>query len=387
MIRVGIIIRASNKWIAGLNYFRNLLYAVSNIEDKNFQPVIFISSKEDPDIIKSLKPYGEIVKTSILDTKTFVGLLNAVLIRLFNKSSLLVYLFKKNNIDVVSHSSFVSANKTLKTINWIVDFQHVHFPEMFSWFERKYRNILFLRLAKKSSAVVLSSNDALGDYKKSYPKYMNKAKVLRFVSRPNEEIYKINDVIRLKKKYGFNGKFFFLPNQLWRHKNHMVVVKALNLLKKEKKDILVICTGYMSDYRNNGYAGLVSKYIKDNNLESNIKFLGLVEYKDVLALMRHCVAIINPSLFEGWSTTVEEAKSIGKNMILSSLGVHKEQNPPSSIFFDPNDEKDLAKKLWKKWRESNGGPDYKLETIARKNIERRIINFGETYESIITGLK
>jgi glycosyltransferase involved in cell wall biosynthesis len=41
--------------------------------------------------------------------------------------------------------------------------------------------------------------------------------------------------------------------------------------------------------------------------------------------MRASTALINPSLFEGWSTTVEEAKSTGTPMILSDLGVHREQ--------------------------------------------------------------
>ena len=42
--------------------------------------------------------------------------------------------------------------------------------------------------------------------------------------------------------------------------------------------------------------------------------------------------MINPSLFEGWSSTVEECKSVGKNMILSDLNVHKEQYPTQTFF-------------------------------------------------------
>lgn len=44
-------------------------------------------------------------------------------------------------------------------------------------------------------------------------------------------------------------------------------------------------------------------------------------------LMKHAIAIINPSLFEGGSTTVEEAKSLLKVIILSGIPVHREQNP------------------------------------------------------------
>lgn len=383
MIRVGIIIRASDKWIAGLNYFRNLLYAISKIEGREIQPVLFISSGEDKEIIDSLKPYGEVVKTQILNGRTFAGLLNAGLIKLFNRSFLLDYLFEKNNIDVVSHSSFITCNKTLKTVNWITDFQIIHFPEMFSKSERRYKKLLFLKFATESNAVILSSNDVADDYKRLYPKYVNKARVLRFVSQPDKDIYEIENIKKIEKKYGFSGKFFFLPNQLWKHKNHMVVIKALNLLKKEGKEILVLCTGYMEDRRDTTYVESLMRYIKKNNLKDNIKFLGLIDYKDVLTLMRHCISIINPSFFEGWSSTVEEAKSIGKNIILSDISVHKEQNSPDSVYFNPHNERDLAKKLWNKWQISGGGPDFKLEKSARKNIDQRTVDFGKAYQDII----
>ena len=37
------------------------------------------------------------------------------------------------------------------------------------------------------------------------------------------------------------------------------------------------------------------------------------------------VALLNPSHFEGWSTTVEEARALGVPMLLSDLDVHLEQ--------------------------------------------------------------
>ena len=65
--------------------------------------------------------------------------------------------------------------------------------------------------------------------------------------------------------------------------------------------------------------------------------LGVVPYRDMLGLMRHAVAVINPSLFEGWSTSVEEAKSMGKAVVLSDIPVHREQAPGRGLFFDPRD--------------------------------------------------
>ena len=64
--------------------------------------------------------------------------------------------------------------------------------------------------------------------------------------------------------------------------------------------------------------------------------VGLVSYKDVFSLIKFSKAVINPSLFEGWSSTVEECKSVGKNMIISDLNVHKEQYPNATFFVKNN---------------------------------------------------
>jgi glycosyltransferase involved in cell wall biosynthesis len=65
----------------------------------------------------------------------------------------------------------------------------------------------------------------------------------------------------------------------------------------------------------------------------------------VYALLRACTGLINPSRSEGWSTTVEEAKSFGVPMILSDLDVHREQAAASASFFGTDDPAALADHL------------------------------------------
>ena len=61
--------------------------------------------------------------------------------------------------------------------------------------------------------------------------------------------------------------------------------------------------------------------------------------------MQQAIAIIQPSLFEGWSTVVEDAKAIGQFIVLSSLPIHKEQISTNCLFFEPFDVEDLAEKM------------------------------------------
>ena len=104
-------------------------------------------------------------------------------------------------------------------------------------------------------------------------------------------------------------------------------------------------SGKESDPRNPTYFDELKDYVKSNNLEKNISFLGFIDRKEQLCLMKNAKAVIQPSLFEGWSSVVEDAKSLNKNIIVSSLNVHREQLENKAYYFDPYDEGDLADKM------------------------------------------
>ena len=126
--------------------------------------------------------------------------------------------------------------------------------------------------------------------------------------------------------------------------------------------------------------------IHREHLEKQILFLGFISYEDVLRLSRYSIAVINPSLFEGWNTSVEEAKTIGKTCILSSIPTHIEQKPASVYYFDPNNAYALSSILLQVWSKHVTGPDLKLELQAIKIVEERQKKFIETYASIIKEL-
>ena len=103
----------------------------------------------------------------------------------------------------------------------------------------------------------------------------------------------------IKKKYKFNTPYFYLPNQYWVHKNHEVVLKALKYIKHKfsLKKILIISSGNNEDHRNPDYIQKIKHYISKNNLKDCYHYIGVIPYKDVLSLMYHSIALINPSKF------------------------------------------------------------------------------------------
>ena len=161
------------------------------------------------------------------------------------------------------------------------------------------------------------------------------------------------------------------------------MVESLKLLKEKGEDVYVVCTGNTNDYRDPSYFGRLKNKISEFGLEDRFIILGLIPFSHLFAFMRQSVALLNPSLFEGWSTTIEEAKSLGKRVLVSNLPVHIEQNAPKAIYFNPFSAEDLASKMFICWREYKSEPDLDLEREARDMIASRMKIFGEKFVKII----
>jgi len=104
-------------------------------------------------------------------------------------------------------------------------------------------------------------------------------------------------------------------------------------------------TGVLADYRDSSYVSRMLQLIAELGLEGHIKILGVLPRLEQLQLMRAADCIVQPSLFEGWSTLVEDARTLGQRLVVSDIGIHREQKPPSALFFDPASPEDLADKV------------------------------------------
>ncbi|MBP6335551.1 MAG: glycosyltransferase family 4 protein [Bacteroidia bacterium] len=286
------------------------------------------------------------------------------------------------NVLFTHNFSFLDIRNHIIKFYWIPDFQHVHLPHLFTPEQLEERNHKFLIGCQKADVIILSSKDAQNDLANFAPEFLEKSHISNFVANVNENIW-AKDPSYLMEKYFIPSKFFFLPNQFWKHKNHIVVFKALYHLKEKGILPIVMCTGNPSEFRSPGYYKELMEKIKEWGIGDQIRLLGLVPHDDVLMLIRQSLAVINPSLFEGWSTTVEECKSIGKKTLLSDIPVHREQSPASVEYFPPHDHESLANLLRENWEKLSPGPDIALEGSSRVALLKRKEEYANNFINIV----
>ena len=379
------------KWLGGTYVIKHLIYCINTFSRNEIEPILIVNKKLSKEEINEFKGF-KLIKTNLFHNQSLITkIYNKFLVIFFGKSKIYESFFIKNKINVLSHINVFSNNiilgnkSSIKSLPFIADFQHIHYPENFSFRNRLMRNINTILCSIYSSKILLCSFDARKDLKRISKTGHKKSVVNQFIFK----IPKKKDIINLsslKKKYNFHSHFFYVPNQYWIHKNHIIILKAIKYIKKIHKlnKLLILSTGYNKDYRHKNYFNEINKFILINNLQNNYKYLGVVSYNEVLSLMYHSIAVINPSKFEGRSSTVEQAKSMGKQVILSNINIHKEQRPERAIYFNPNNFLELSSILIRTLKKY----DYVNElNIINRTFKKNKRNMQKYYNSYLKILK
>lgn len=341
--RIGLIYLFDKHWLGGLYYAQNLVYALGTLADE-LKPVIDVYC------------YNESVFEE-LSNVTHYPYLNINLIDNFQKKRTLrniLYFFSKKKSYNINLFKILPEDEKIfpynwgsssgKLIHWIPDFQDKYFPQYFSKFDLKRREESIIQTCKRGIPIVFSSNECEKDFKKFYPKFAShQTYIVHFAV--HQQDYSSIDLESILKRYNICRNYILCANQFWEHKNHLFLFKAFKKAIDYGSNLQLVCTGSLEGSRNPEYAKSLQDFIKTNNLNDNIKLLGIIKKEELLCLMKHSYSVVQPSLFEGWNTTVEDCKCMNKFIFLSDLNVHREQINKNVCFFNPYDEEDLAKKL------------------------------------------
>ena len=377
--RIGFVLSARD-WLGGKIYLRNLFAALRALPGNTITPVIF-TGKRQADASSDF-PDIEIVATSMLDRKSPAWLARKVVVKATSQDVLMRRLLQRHNVSILSHSFHLGRQTEVKTIGWIPDFQHVHLPEFFSPEDRRNRDREYMKLCVLCDKIIVSSERVGADLRAFSPQHAHKAELLQFVASPAQLAHAAS-LPDLQRLYDFSRPYFLLPNQFWAHKNHRVVLNALQILKRRNEPLLVLATGSSEDYRNPSFFPSLMEYAAECDVLDCFRVLGKVPFGYLVGLMQHATAFINPSRFEGWSTSVEEAKSMGKQIVLSDIPVHREQAPERGFFFPADDPEALAAAMMAAYNGFDTQKDAAKQDAARADFPERQRQFAEAYLQIV----
>lgn len=381
-IKVGIPIIGSKEWLGGIAYIELLIRAVASLKD-NERPKLFLIVRDGS--LKAFELHKHIL--SLLDGVIYIGTDPTTAT-------------KTIATDFVHYDSYDELHKNIDvyfpvtmdvyphrcSVSWIPDFQHKYLPEFFSEQEIVNREEKFLQIAHEARLITFSSNSARQDFQKFYPESKAVTKILSFFSYPQEEWY-AGDCIQVQERYRLPDNFILCCNQMWAHKNYERLFEAIALLRRDGQEIHLVCTGSKIDSRFSGYYEKIINLIQELDISNQIHLLGMIPRNDQIQLIRRSLMIVQPSLFEGWSTVVEDCRVLGKTMLLSDLDVNIEQNPEYSIYFNRVDASDLALKMKAVLKTTKPGPDLAREAEAKGKALDFVNQYARQFCNIVSATK
>lgn len=385
-LRIGLVMQGDGNWVGGVEYIKNIIFALATLptEVKNTFEIILICHTElDPSLYSSI--ISEVTETIYISKSNKFQRLQEELDKfIFNEyASALVRCLSNSSTGrldfLYPHFSLRYGDYT--GFPWIPDFQHKCLPLFFSKQIIADRDKYFNYLASNAQNIVVSSESAKQDFERFYPDSQSELTVLSFATFPLQQWY-IDDSEDVLQKYNLPSRFFLVSNQFWQHKNHTIIFEAVSILKQQGLDVNLVCTGKIQDPRNPLYTEKLINKIDNLGLSDRIYLLGLIPKIDQIQLVRQSLAMIQPSLFEGWSTVVEDARCFGKQIAISNISVHLEQSPPKAKFFNPDQPQELADILHQWWDEHKDGYDRDAELAAYQENRSRIQALGSQFLGI-----
>ena len=341
-LRIGILFYFSPKWMGGIVYISNLIKTLDFLKDED-KPEVFLFYR--PDLRKFLcefnYPYINFIEWS------FPSVIKGnIMSLLLGKNLFIDKILNSYALDTIFpiHDFPVRTLTKVRLISWWADLQEKYYPEFFTPIQRLGRSLRVKRIIKNCNILIVSSQAVMDDFEQFYkPHDRLKIYVFHFVSVIDNIGNTFIDDLRVK--YSLPEQYFLVSNQFHKHKNHKVLLLALSNLKRMGVNVHIAFTGRFPTAPDSPYLTELYKLIDENDLHNCITMLGLISRSDQLLIMRYSQAVIQPSLFEGWSTVIEDAKSLQVPVIASNLKVHIEQLGKDGCYFDPHDPEALGEIL------------------------------------------
>lgn len=259
---------------------------------------------------------------------------------------------KKYKIDIyhgLSHEIPAGIQNTnIKSAVTIHDLIHERFPEQYNPIDVKIYHKKFSYACKIADKIIAISNQTKEDIIEFYKAPKEKITVCYQSCNPlfaKEVTEKEKEYI--KKKYELPGKYFLYVGTIIERKNLLSICKAL-VWTKDVINIPLVVIGDGGKYKQQ-----VKDYVLKNNLEKRMIFLSehpnadesFTSAKDFPAIYQSAMALIYPSMFEGFGIPVLEALFSKLPVITSNISSLPEAGGDAALYINPASHEEIAEAM------------------------------------------
>jgi glycosyltransferase involved in cell wall biosynthesis len=385
-LNLGILCAGYTGWGGGLDFIRKVIDALASLEDPQIELHVIIPDTGPAQSARALvhlirhylrcaarlefAPAQRAIAPDIVNASLGEGRIPARFHHIDVTRAALTALARRHRLDVVLPAGFpLGADFATPWVGFVDDFQYRHFPQYYQPAFRAKRDRFLSRMLTEPKAVVMLSENAASDARKFHPEMTARMFAFPFAAAPDDDW--LTDGRDVASGYGVGPRYFMISNQFWMSKRHDIAFAAFENLAREDAEVQLVCTGKTEDHRDPSYFPRLAAFVEERGLQARIRILGFIPKRDQIALMKNCVAVIQPTEFEGTpgGLSVYDAISLGVRTIVSDIPVNREIEEWVTDYF-PLDDVDA---LHQKMRAMLEAPAARapIEDLRRLGQERR----------------
>ncbi|MFN3019942.1 glycosyltransferase family 4 protein [Chryseobacterium sp. TY3] len=253
--------------------------------------------------------------------------------------------------------------KPIKKIVTIHDLIFVHYPQFYSFFDRKIHFWKFKKAAHSADKIIAISEQTKRD-------------IITFLKVPEAKIeviyqgcheaFKTEKTLKernaVKIKYNLPERFVLNVGTVEERKNLFSVVKAL-----KGTDIPLVVVG-----RKTNYADQILSFIKKENMTLQVQFLEGVSMVELACIYQLADIFVYPSLFEGFGIPIIEAHFSKTAVITSNTSCLPEAGGKDAVYINPLNVADIKAKINFLWNNAS-----ERQRRAEKSYDFAVANFSD----------
>src|ERR1035437_10231208 len=324
-MRIGIDCRLWKQTGVG-RYTKNIVLNLQKIDEKN-KYFLFVRTEDYESIKKRItNPNWRIIQTnirwhSISEQLRFPSLLKKEKLDLMHFPYFSVPILYNKPYVVTIHDLIINHFSTGKAST-------LAYPLYLA--KRAAYKFVIKRAAEKAKKIITPSNATKDEVIKILKIAENKIDVAYEAS----EVTMANVKAKVPNPEIFAKKYFLYIGNAYPHKNLDRLLRAFK--KIENQDLKLILVG-QKDY--------FYKQFEAVNESNNVIFYGNASDNELASLYANAIALVAPSLMEGFGLPVLEAMTLGCLVVASDIPSFREIAGENVIYFNPQDENDILTKL------------------------------------------
>lgn len=210
----------------------------------------------------------------------------------------------------------------IKSVVTIHDVIFERYPKQYAFFDRMMYRSKTKNCINQANKIVSISHQTTEDIIRYYGAPNNKISLIYQTCNPSFT----DQPIEFKSK---SNEYFLYVGSIIERKNLISIFKAmLQIDEPARKKLIVVGTGA-------AYFKKAKSFAIENNLEKWLDWRGVMGNVELRSLYENSIALIYPSIFEGFGIPVIESMFAGRPVITSNLSSLKEAGGNGAMLIDP----------------------------------------------------